>query len=313
MNGPDTKIFSKGDKIAFAIIGVLTLLAIITWKSVHYFNGKFDDTKITKEKKKSSKKDSAFRKAKGDTVVSDVSIIKKWDMPDLLKEVSGIAYMGDQRFACVQDERGSIFIFNTVTNKIEREISFGQSGDYEGIALQGNTAYVVRADGRIFEVDMNAQEKPRVKEHRTSLTVKQNVECIAYDISKKRLLLAIKDDEPGGQRYKGIYAYDLAKSAFNDEPVFRINLDDTLIAATKKKTVMPSSLAIHPGTGEMYITDGPQSQLLILDKEGKVSRLLQLGKNFPQPEGLTFGSKEEIYISNEGSKEPGNIIQVEIK
>jgi uncharacterized protein YjiK len=38
------------------------------------------------------------------------------------------------------------------------------------------------------------------------------------------------------------------------------------------------------------------------------------GSDFPQAEGIAFSSDGKMYISNEGgNKEPGNILQVELK
>jgi uncharacterized protein YjiK len=312
MNGPyrkpDTRMFTKTDRIVFGIIAIMSVLAIVTWKSVNYFNGKGKTHQLASTKK--SGKDSANAKQKSNAVASGVSIVNKWELPAILKEVSGICFMDEHRIACVQDELGKIFIFNKTSNKIEKEISFGKNGDYEGIAVKGNIAYVLRADGKLFEVGIDAPENAPVKEHQTSLTLKHNVEGLGYDRENDRLLLAIKDDEPGKPGYKGIYSFDLAKNQFIDDPVFKIDLNNEIISNSKKKSVMPSAISVHPKTGELFITDGPQSKLLVMDRDGKISRLLELGKDFAQPEGITFGSQGEVFISNEGTKQPGNILEV---
>ena len=76
---------------------------------------------------------------------------------------------------------------------------------------------------------------------------------------------------------------------------------------------MPSALGIHPVTGDLYITDGPKSRLVIMDMSGNVKKLLELGSQFEQPEGLTFSPEGEMFVSNEGVKDAGNILQVAIK
>src|SRR5687767_14419299 len=45
----------------------------------------------------------------------DMTILKRWDLPEKLTEISGLTWMDEQRFACVQDETGTVFIYNTVT------------------------------------------------------------------------------------------------------------------------------------------------------------------------------------------------------
>lgn len=53
--------------------------------------------------------------------------------------------------------------------------------------------------------------------------------------------------------------------------------------------------------------------LLIMDYSGTIKKLYQLGKDFAQPKGITFSPQGEIFISNEGTKQSGNILKVEIE
>ena len=130
-------------------------------------------------------------------------------MPKELTEISGLSYMDGQRFACVQDELGKIFIYNAASSSVEKEISFGAAGDYEGLAVVDETIWVLRADGKLFEVSNMNAAKPSVKEYGTHLTLKQDPEGLCYDKKNNRLLIAIKGAEPGTENYKGIYAFDL--------------------------------------------------------------------------------------------------------
>ncbi len=239
-----------------------------------------------------------------------VEIVEKWDLPAALLEVSGIAYMDADRFACVQDEDGVIFIFNKKTGEIEREIRFADSGDFEGLCLAGNTAYAVRSDGVIFEIDLST-EKSIV--YKTYLTSKNNIEGLSFDATNKRLLLAGKGADENYPGYKCIYAFDLDRKALLATPAFKISLSDPLLQSNqikKNKSLRPSAIAIHPHTLDIFITDGPTSRLLQLSKDGVVKKMYSLGKHFSQPEGITFSPAGNLYISNEGNKKAGNIIEL---
>ncbi len=308
-------MLTKGYKIILSVFGLIIVLAFVFWKDVKSISGIASGPEKAQKEDTEKKSDKKSSKDNGGSNVSDVLILKTWELPSDLMEVSGIAYIDEQRFACIQDEAGTIFIFNRASNKVEKEIPFAGAGDYEGITVKGNTAYVLRADGRLYEVDMNAG-KSSVKEYNTSLTAEHYVEGLCYDKDKDQLLLAIKDDEPGKPGFKGIYAFDLSRKTFIKEPVFKIDLRHEALTSTqgkKNKTIMPSAIAIHPLTNEIFITDGPKANILIMDKSGTIKKLVQLGKGFSQPEGITFSPQGEIFISNEGSKQPGNIMQVELK
>jgi uncharacterized protein YjiK len=248
----------------------------------------------------------------------NVNIADKWDLPEILNEISGIAYMSDQRIAAVQDELGKIFIYNTQQHKIEKEILFGPSGDYEGIALVGTTAYILRSDGTLFEVhEFNSAKNPEVKQHNTHLTAEHDVEGLCYDAKGKRLLLAIKSSETHTKDYKGIYAFDLASKKLASDPVYKIDLTNKAFGKNKKKKsgTNPSGIAIHPTTQDIYITSASGPKLLVLDyNSGNIKYVYELDDSeFQQPEGITFSNKGELFISNEGGKGAGNILKIIIK
>src|SRR6476620_1551795 len=104
------------------------------------------------KKEKRKKEDKKEEKAAEAPPSTNVHVTQKWSMPKELTEISGMVYLSNNQFACIQDEDGSIFIYNTATNKVDKEIPFSKHGDYEGIAVVGSTAYVLRSDGTLFEV-----------------------------------------------------------------------------------------------------------------------------------------------------------------
>jgi DNA-binding beta-propeller fold protein YncE len=241
---------------------------------------------------------------------TEVEILQKWDLPSSLREVSGIAWLDGERFAAVQDELGTVFIYNTTTKSIEKQISFAETGDFEGLTIANNKLYVASADGKIYEIDQ--ENNNAIKQYSTTLTAKNNVEGFCYDVSSGKLLLAVKDRDPNSKQYKGIYAFDLKEHVFSPQPVYKIEMEDPVFDGKKKKEIMPAAIGIHPVTQNIYVADGPNSRLLILDRKSKILKLIDLGKEFSQPEGISFSPSGDLYISNEGTRDPGNILKVRI-
>jgi uncharacterized protein YjiK len=215
----------------------------------------------------------------------------------------------------VQDELGTIFIFNIANESIEKEIPFAGPGDYEGIAIVAETAYIVRADGKIFEVKNYNEKNRSVTEYSTPLTARQDVEGLCYDQKNNRLLLAIKGKEQNTKDYKGIYAFDLTSKKLATEPAFKIDLTHSIWNEVKDKDKMqPSDLDVHPSTGDIYIVDGADPKLLIMGADGSKKNLYHLSsKDFAQPEGLAFTKTGELFISNESKKGSGNILEVSVQ
>lgn len=245
----------------------------------------------------------------------DAKVLITWLLPEELHEVSGIAWLDADHFACVQDELGTVFLFNIRQNKIDKEIPFGSKGDYEGIAVVGNTIYVLRADGVVFGIENYSSNNRSVKMYTTALSKKQDSESLTYDKKNNRLLIAVKGADPNSQDYKGVYAFNLKTKKMSETPVYKIDLNHSIFEDVKKKrnAISPSDIAIHPTTGEIYVLEGTKPKLLIMSAQGEIRSLYKLkGPDFPQPEGLTFGPDGKMYISNEGGDGEGNILQVEL-
>jgi uncharacterized protein YjiK len=307
---------SKNSKKALILIPLLLIVVL----ALAFSSGIKKVFKPGKKKNKGSLEYNIKEESTG-TQANTIVVLKRWDLPEKLLEISGLAWLDTERFACVQDETGSVFLYNAKNGSIEKEIPFAGPGDYEGLALVGETAWVLRSDGHLFEINSIRTDKPVVKEYDTPLTADHNTEGLCYDPKNNRLLVAIKEDEPGGEDFKGIYSFDLDTRTMAAQPVMKIDLKDELFsgqASSKKKAksgdvMMPSGIAVHPGTGDIYITEGRKPKLLVTDGSFNTKRLYLLDQNeFLQPEGITFSPSGELFVSNEGLKQPGNILQVEL-
>ena len=52
---------------------------------------------------------------------------------------------------------------------------------------------------------------------------------------------------------------------------------------------------------------------MVINSTNDVKTFMELDKNdFLQPEGITFSPTGEMFISNEGVKDPGNILKVKL-
>ena len=244
-----------------------------------------------------------------------VQIDQQWNMPILLEEISGIAWMDKDRIACVEDEEAIIFIYNLKTSQVERQIVFGEDGDYEGIALVGEDAYVLRSDGTIFEVLNYLTEEKEVNEIKIIFSKTFNFEGISFDKKRNRLLLAIKDNAE--KEYKPIYSVDLKTKKLEKEPAYKIMFNDPIFEDldidNNNHLIQPSEITVNPKTGEIYILEGTNPKLLILSPNGKPKKLhVFQEEQFPQPEGLTFDDQGNLYISNEGAGGMGNILKLSL-
>ncbi|UII19682.1 SdiA-regulated domain-containing protein [Fulvivirga ligni] len=243
-----------------------------------------------------------------------LDIVNEWSLPEELDEISGMVWVEDNIIAAIQDEDGIIYSYDLEKKDIVHQSTFGDKGDYEGLAIKGSTAYVVRSDGTIFQVDDWRNENPKTSEWETFLTDDHNVEGITLSADAQSLLLTVKDEDPSGKSFKGIYTFDLISHQLRKEPIAKIDFDDAAFNDDEDqgddKVFNPSGIDVHPKTGEMYIVDGKKSKLIIMDKQWKIKKMVKLSESqFPQPESITFSNSGTMYISNEGKKGSANILQ----
>ncbi len=48
-----------------------------------------------------------------------------YELPDILREISGISWYGNNKIACIQDEQAVIYIFDEKKGEISDSYSFG--------------------------------------------------------------------------------------------------------------------------------------------------------------------------------------------
>ncbi len=258
----------------------------------------------------------------------------KYILPGSLTEISGISYYSPDKIACIQDEKGFIYLYDVKSKKIASTCKFGNSGDYEDIAVVGDTAYVLRSDGVIFEVIGFINSERSIKKIATSLSGRNDTEGLAFDIATHALWIVCKgspfissDHHSDGS--KAIYRFDLSGKKVSAIPLFRIDLagfsDKKETNWFKKQSVglgkalklleedwnfQPSGIAIHPVVNDIYIISHIGKLLLVLDRNGKIRSVNQLDpKIFRQPEGICFSPEGDLFISNEGDGGRGNILK----
>jgi len=239
---------------------------------------------------------------------ASLDIVQRWELPSVLREISGIAWLDKDKVAAVQDENGVIFIYDLKQKSVTKEIAFAGGGDYEGLAINGKDAYVLRSDGTIFEIKDYASDGREVATYDTRFNSDNNMETLEFDKGNNRLLIAPKDHDPNSDRSKGVYVFSLEDKKVFSEADFIIDMGDRKLKRFREnnlwKTFRPSDLAIHPKTNEIYVLEGAKPKLLILDADGTPKNAYTLGENlFPQPEGITFAPDGRLYIASEGKKQ----------
>ncbi|MBT7951560.1 MAG: hypothetical protein HN764_08045 [Gammaproteobacteria bacterium] len=245
--------------------------------------------------------------------------IRKIELPEILREASAISYIDRGRIGVVQDELGTIFICSIIDGRIINQISFASGGDFEGLAILNDEAWVLRSDGDLFHVKGLGDANPLTIKVETPLDKKDDTEGLTYDAIEKQLLIGLKaPPKLKGKRHKGmraVYSYKLDRKFMSESPFLLLNMDEikrvysNQVVGNKsekfklkmKKDFRPSDLAIHPITGHIYHIAARGQLLVVSDRSGQIYYVRDLPKlMFRQPEGISFDPRGNMFIVSEG-------------
>ncbi len=220
-----------------------------------------------------------------------------------LKEISGLVWdTYNNEFLAHYDEKGSLFILDKETKEIKGEYPFGSKGDYEDIALYKGMPYILRSDGVITKIVRDSAGVRGVEAGKIGLTGTNDFETMYADTARKALIIICKNCASDNKKTVSAFAYYPDSIGFDNNPVFTIDAPEVeRLSPNKTSKLQPSAAAIHPVLRKLFIISSAANLLVIADLNGKVESVFELGKKmFPQPEGLTFKSNGDMYISNEG-------------
>jgi uncharacterized protein YjiK len=232
-----------------------------------------------------------------------------WNLPQSLKEVSGIAYVNDSHWLLIEDVHPNLYLVHFEKEAVvEKSIPFAQRGDgkfdVEDVALVGNTAYVLWSHGVIYKVG-NWNGQPTIGRWETGLTKTNNAEGLSFDPISHCLLIACKNQslyEGEKKSTRVVYRFDLSSCKLLKEPFLLIHKKDFEEKEKEVSHFYPSAIALQPQTHDLYILSTKETKAMaVYSYEGRFKFFQLIDKELmPQPEGICFSSKGDLYISTEG-------------
>jgi uncharacterized protein YjiK len=221
----------------------------------------------------------------------------------------------------LQDENGIIYLIDFDTEEIAQKIKVEATGDYEGIETIGDTAYMMKSNGKIIRVINFTEKSPEIEKFDLGFGAKNNCEGLAYNTQTDELLVACKGraELPGNiqkdlklpelKKYRAVYKVNRQNMKADIRPKYLLEKKE-YEKLSRTDDFKPSAIAVHPVNGNIYILASAGKLLVVLDNYGNYLEHLQLNsKKFTQPEGICFSPDgKKLFISNEGKSGKGNIL-----
>jgi len=231
-----------------------------------------------------------------------------------IKEISGVVWDNHKdEFIAHNDEKGTIFYLDKNNAGIVREFQFSTSkGDYEDIAIAKDNVYVLRSDGMLYRIVTDSSGKQKSFDlGKIELPGPVDFETLYYDQDRNALIMMCKNCASDDKKVVSAYAYYPDSIGFVTKPVFSIDVAKVHeLSPRKTSRFQPSAARIHPVLKKIFILSSASNQLVITDTDGNVEGVYMLAKKlFPQPEGLTFKTNGEMFISNEALSEKATLLK----
>ena len=236
----------------------------------------------------------------------------RWELPDALREVSGLADTPDGRVFAHADERAVIFELDMRRQRIAKSFTMGHQGapgDFEGIAVVGGRFWLVTSDGFLYESGEGANGTDvSFRTYDTGVGTQCEVEGLAYDPGAATLLLACK--EPRVRELRGmvaVFAWSVARRALVDRNGVRVRAD-SLARRAGVSAFHPSSIERDPITGHWLLLAARERAVVEITPQGRVVAGVALArKDHRQPEGIAIASDRTLLIADEGAGRRGTL------
>jgi uncharacterized protein YjiK len=252
---------------------------------------------------------------------------RTWVLPAALSEISDISVLSDTELACVEDDHGVVYVYDLSTARVTDAIHFAPKGDYEGLAVVGAGVFVLRSDGRLFELS-SLKRHASVQIHDLHLPSPDS-EGLCLDAAHRRLLIAPKSRNPElyDKDSRPIFAYDLQQQSVPQTPAFELSVRDVRRFAKhhdlplprrfnkdKQRShsalhFMPSAISVHPKSGHIFLLSSVDHLLVSCTDTGRVTGYALLDSTlFRRPEGLAFLPNGDLLISNEAAGKEATVL-----
>ena len=232
-------------------------------------------------------------------------------LPAALREVSGLATTTDGRVFTHGDESATISELDVSSGKVRKRFWLGavaEKGDFEGIAIAGDRFFLVTSQGLIYAArEGEASSAVRFDRYDSGAGVACEIEGLAFDARGDRLLLPCKNALRREFRNRLIVmAVPVRTMRVQNELAVSISFAE--LPPALRRGVQPTSIEVHPRTGNWIVLSSAPAALIELDPQGKLVKSVALsGKRHAQAEGLAFTPDLTMLISDEGGKDLGTL------
>lgn len=231
----------------------------------------------------------------------------RWELPRRLDEISGLAIDSLGRVFTHADEQAVIFELEPAMHRVVRQFAFGSPavpGDFEAIALVGDTVVLVTSDGVLFAGarGRDGEAVPFVT-YATGVGRSCEVEGLAYEPGDRSLLIACKVPRDAFTRgHVTVFRWSLDQRKLVAPVALHIPLAQ-LAQPAGASDFHPSDLTLDRATGRYLLVAAREHAIAELTPAGEVKQVVRLQRKLhPQAEGIAITPDGALLVSDEAAR-----------
>ncbi len=237
--------------------------------------------------------------------------LAKWILPDILREISGLALLDDGRLVTHSDERARVYVIDPMRGVIQKYFNLGKGGivaDFEAIAVSGADMYLLVSNGDVYQFrEGDDRETVAFTRYVTNLGKECEFESLEIEPGSGAFIMPCKRIDKKSERDQlKIYRWLRQPDGRAAVSSITIPLADA-IGSNDWKELSPSDVAIDRRTGNYLIVTGREKALLEITPQGQVVRSMPVPGSPQQPEGVAITPDGVLIISDEGVTRPADI------
>lgn len=229
--------------------------------------------------------------------------LARWELPESLREVSGLAASSDGQVLAHGDERAVVVALDYRTGRVVRQWEMGNpviKGDFEGIALVGDRVTLMTSDGKLISGNLPATGSviAPLTVRASGLGRRCELEGLTAGARGQWLLPCKTPRRPNRTALFTIYEWTAAAGSIQDTPV-------TILLGRQKRPMAPSSVE-QSSSGTFVVLFGSTPAIGEFTRDGQTRSLVALDRRaHPQPEGLALAPDGRLLIADEAQGASG--------
>ncbi len=223
-----------------------------------------------------------------------------FELPDWLREASGLAVSADGRILTHGDERGMVAEIDLATRTAKARFSLGRPpirGDFEGVATAGHRIFLATSDGVLYATDDTSRGRARFTRHVTGFGDRCELEGLAYEPDAQVLLFGCKvPREKTLEGFVTLFRWSVARAA--------------PLAATRKRVHRSGRRGDPVRASDIVVLAGLERAPRGATKQGVLVDGVRLGDRHVSPKGCDLRRRLAPPHRRRGRKAPRDALHL---